>query len=192
MISSQRQSINDSRTRFSRCCASAETHEMFLFPSFLRPFKHDVYKIWSQQCNLEVSDCNTRKREGHSLSAFPEVFAARQGSRHSRRIQNSRFFSRNGQHRASKCLWRREVEAFITLADLSALKWLQFSCLQASFEGMTGRLSSLTCVSYWLEYGDICSVQLSFSKAIRKCMISPIFFHSFHPCFSIAFFLHSL
>ena len=165
---------------------------MFPFPAFLRPFKHDVHKIWSQQCNLEVSDCVTRKREGHSLSAFPEVFAARQGSRHSRRIRNPRFFSQNGQHRSSKCFWWRAVEAFITLADLSTLKWLQFSCLQASFEGMAGRLSGLPYVSYCWEYGESSSMQLSFSKAIQKCMVSPIFFHSFYSCFSIAFFLHSL
>ena len=32
-------------THFSRRRASAETHEMFLIPAFLRPFEHEVYKI---------------------------------------------------------------------------------------------------------------------------------------------------
>ena len=115
-----------------------------------------------------------RKQEGHSLSAFPEIFTAREGSCHSHWIRFTSIFLAEMAAQSVGMFLDERSSVFHGNYTFSTLKWLQFSRLQASFEGMTGRLSDLSCVSYCWEYDESSSMQLSFSKAIQKCMISPI------------------
>ena len=157
------------------------------------PFKHTLCEVWSHQCHPEVSDYTMRKQEGHSLSAFPEIFTAREGSRHSHWIRPTSIFWLKWPHKALECFWRRELVAFKEIIHFQLSNGYNFRVCKLHSKGW--QADSLTSLAFPIAESTTKAVSCnSVSRKLFKNVwlvlfvhsVLFVFFHCFLPSFALA------